>query len=101
MTNLTQTTDTPKLKIKETIIEKKIFEKEVDLPYYCKSENGYSHYKIISENLAIKVSDWGFQCEIVMKQSVNHLIDDAIEINEAEFQAAFQTTLSKIQNIQL
>jgi hypothetical protein len=91
-------TESPKLTIKEIIREERTFEKEVNLPHYCKSPNSYSHYKIVSENSAIKVSDWGFQCEIVMRESVSHLIADAVDSNETEFQIAYETVLSKIQN---
>jgi hypothetical protein len=38
---------------------------------------------------------------IEIRNSVSHFLNDSIDINEEEFEAAFQTALTKIQNIQL
>ena len=99
-TNLTPAIEKTKLKISTTSTVK--VEKEISLPYYA-NHKGYQYYAVLSENKAILVNAWGEYGGdgILVKGSVIHLLDDAIEITKEEFEAAFQNALSKIQNLSL
>jgi hypothetical protein len=102
MTNLNQTIETPKLRIKETIKQEKVIEMEVSLPYFFKHPTGYCFYKIISKDEAIAVNNYGTQnISFEIRETVNHFLDNSIEIDEAEFEDAKAIVFDKIKKYAL
>jgi hypothetical protein len=97
MTNLDNTTETPKLKIRETIT--KVIDKEVSLPYFFMQKEGYCCYKIISDSLAVAVNNFpNNRISIEVRKSVNHFIEDSIEITQQDFEEMEAAVMFKIQN---
>jgi hypothetical protein len=91
------TIESPKLKVKGSITTE--IDTEINLPYFCKL--GRSHFvKINSKNEVITVDVYSFSTAIEI--STDHLTPfraNCVECSEEEFNEAFQTAFSKIQNL--
>jgi hypothetical protein len=99
MQNYNSTTETPKLKIKTTISEE--FEKEIDLPYYCKFSDDH-FLKVESDRKAITVQTYHFAYSIRVDDIPNYsIIAQSEECSKEEFNTAFETVLTKLQNVSL
>lgn len=97
MANLQTTTDSAKMKITETITERKQVEKEISIPYYFKDEYG-NLCKLISNDYYISAKT-GF-VQTVEVYPVKHFkgrIASGTEITEEEFEAAYDSAMSFIQ----
>jgi hypothetical protein len=95
-TNLTETTEKKKYRLKATVTEE--IEKEVELPYYCKY--GESHFiKLESEVKAVIVHTYGFSYLIEVSNIPNEsIISQSEDVSEEEFNEALLTTFVKLQN---
>lgn len=92
------TAETPKLKLKSTVTITDTVDVDIDLPYFCKY--GGSYTKVISEDRIVTVDDYWFSKSIEIGLFAHHkqVIAKGNPISEDEFNQAYQTVLSKIQN---
>jgi hypothetical protein len=97
MSNLPQTIETPKLKVKGSFTTE--IETEINLPYFCRLGN-HHFIKINSGDEVITVDTYSFETGISI--GTDYLAPfrvDCIECTESEFNEAFQTALFKIKNL--
>lgn len=94
-------TETPKLKIKTTITEKRQIDIEVDSPYYCKYSDG--HFLRVEQDYTLSVKTYQHNTGIDRGHTEHWsgVIPSCTECTEEEFNQAYETALTKIQNLPL
>jgi hypothetical protein len=99
MANLNQTIETPKLRIKANITETIQIDMEVDSPYYCKYSD--NHLFKLKENdlvISVKVYNHVTAIELESTQVWAKVLPQCQKCTEEEFNNAYKTALTKIQN---
>lgn len=90
------------MKIKQKVKVIKEIDVEVKTPYFCKSQSGLMFYKILNEEgHTIRVSNYSFSVSIEFSKLLNELMifaENNIEIEENEFNEAFEQALETLKN---
>lgn len=90
------------MKIKTKVNVLKEVEVEIKIPYFCKSANGLVFYKVLNEDgHNIEVKTYDFATSIEFSKMLNKSLvftEDNIEIEESEFNEAFERALETLKN---
>lgn len=90
------------MKIKTKVNVVKEIEVEIKLPYFCKTANGCVFYKLLNEEgHNMRVATYNFATSIEFSETLNGAIIFAeanIEIDENEFNEAFERVLETLKN---
>lgn len=90
------------MKIKQKVKVIKEIDVEVKTPYFCKSKNGFSFYKVLNEKgHNIRVVTYDFSTSIEFSEMLNEGLIFAgsnTEIEENEFNEAFKQALETLKN---
>lgn len=90
------------MKIKTKVNVQKEIEVEIKLPYFCKSESGFAFCKVLNEEgHNIRVETYSFSTSIEFSEFLNEgliFAENNIEIEENEFNEAFEQALETLKN---
>lgn len=90
------------MKIKTTVNVQKEIDVEIKTPYFCRSENGCVFYKVLNEEgHNISVTIYGFSTRIEFSEMLYEsqvFAGDNTEIEESEFNEAFEQALEILKN---
>lgn len=90
------------MKIRKKVNVVKEIEVDIKLPYFCKSKNGSVFYKVLNEEgHNMRVATYGFSTSIEFSEILNEGLvfeEGNIEIEENEFNEAFEQALETLKN---